>query len=54
MLGIDLDTVRFAAPEYLWLLVCLVPLAGWLARGRRRRLRAWEALGQSGRPRDGG
>ena len=46
--------MSFANPEYLWLLVGLVPLAGWMARGRRRRRRDWDALGQSGRPRGDG
>ena len=46
--------MSFANPEYLWLLVVLAPLAGWMARGRRRRVRDWEALGQSGRPRGDG
>ena len=46
--------MSFANPEYLWLLVVLAPLAGWMARGRRRRLRDWDALGQSGRPRGDG
>ena len=46
--------MSFANPEYLWLLLGLVPLAGWMARGRRRRLRDWDALGQSGRPRGDG
>ncbi|MEJ7637059.1 MAG: VWA domain-containing protein [Singulisphaera sp.] len=44
----------FANPECLWLLAVLAPLAGWIARGRRRRLRDWDALGQSGRPRGDG
>jgi Ca-activated chloride channel homolog len=47
--------LSFAHPGYLWLLVALVPLSAWVARGRRRRARDWAALGQEGRPRgDGG
>lgn len=46
--------MSFTYPENLWLLVVLAPLAGWMARGRRRRLRDWKALGQSGRPRGDG
>ena len=46
--------MSFANPDNLWLLIVLAPLAGWMARGRRRRLRDWDALGQSGRPRGDG
>ena len=40
----------FAHPERLWLLLALVPMAAWLLRGSRYRLRDWSALAQSGRP----
>ena len=40
----------FAHPDRLWLLLGLLPLAGWVARGARRRARDWLELGQSGRP----
>ena len=40
----------FAHPERLWLLLLLLPLAAWVARGRRRRARDWATLGQGGRP----
>jgi Ca-activated chloride channel homolog len=47
--------MHFARPEGLWLLLLLIPIALWVVRGRRRRARAWAALGQSGRPKgDGG
>jgi Ca-activated chloride channel family protein len=45
----------FAHPVRLWMLVLLIPLAAWVARGGRRRVRDWKALGQGGRPAgDGG
>ena len=38
MLGIDLDTVRFAAPEYLWLLIAPgLLLLGWFWQLTARR-----------------
>ena len=38
MLGIDLDTVRFAEPEYLWLLIAPgVLLVGWVWQLAARR-----------------
>ena len=40
----------FAHPDRLWLLAALLPMAAWVARGSRLRLRDWKALGQSGRP----
>jgi Ca-activated chloride channel homolog len=40
----------FAHPDRLWLLLGLLPLAGWVLRGSRRRVREWSELGQSGRP----
>ncbi len=47
--------MSFAHPGYLWLLLALILLSAWVARGRRRRARDWVALGQEGRPRgDGG
>jgi Ca-activated chloride channel family protein len=39
----------FGNPHYLWLLLIVLPLALWAARGRRRRERAWEVLGRWGR-----
>src|SRR4029077_4804050 len=39
MLGINLDTVRFATPEYLWLLIApgvLLVIWGWQLAARRR------------------
>ena len=46
--------MSFANPDSLWLMLVLAPLVGWMARGRRRRLRDWDTLGQSGRPRGDG
>jgi Ca-activated chloride channel family protein len=40
----------FAHPDRLWLLLGLLPLAGWVVRGSRRRVRDWSELGQSGQP----
>jgi Ca-activated chloride channel homolog len=46
--------MSFAHPELLWLLVLLVPLLIWTARGRWRRWKRWQSLAQRGRPsRDG-
>ena len=46
--------MSFARPESLWLLVMLVPLFLWTARGRWRRRKRWQSLAQRGRPaRDG-
>ena len=46
--------MSFARPESLWLLVVLVPLFLWTARGRWRRRKRWQSLAQRGRPaRDG-
>lgn len=41
--------MTFAHPARLWLLLIVVPLALWVIRGRRRRLRGWKALGQGGK-----
>src|SRR5437660_12629989 len=38
MLGIDFETLRFAAPQYLWLLIVVgVLLAGWVWQLAARR-----------------
>jgi len=39
----------FGNPHYLWLLLMVLPLSLWTARGHRRRERAWEVLGRWGR-----
>ena len=46
---------HFAHPDRLFLLIALVPLLAWVARGARKRHASWVGLGQEGRPaRDGG
>jgi Ca-activated chloride channel family protein len=40
--------MSFAHPEFLWLLTLVPVLLLWAIRGRLRRVRAWEVLGQRG------
>lgn len=42
--------MNFAHPDRLWLLLIVAPLALRVIRGRRKRRRAWKALGQGGNP----
>ena len=51
MLGINLETVRFAAPEYLWLLIAPgVLLIGWFWQLAARRQILAPQLAQACKP----